>query len=103
MICIEPQKKIPVLATCEVLVVGGGPAGLSAALGARRAGADVILCEAYGCFGGVITQVETVPFYFRHICRDIRRYFVFYIEIKTNQFYVRLEWKQLLGIAMRAV
>ena len=45
------------LAKCEVLVVGGGPAGLSAALGARRAGADVILCEAYGCFGGVITQV----------------------------------------------
>ena len=72
MICIEPQKKVPVLATCEVLVVGGGPAGLSAALGARRAGADVILCEAYGCFGGVITQVETVPFYFRYICRDIR-------------------------------
>ena len=60
MICIEPQKKVPVLATCEVLVVGGGPAGLSAALGARRAGADVILCEAYGCFGGVITQVEMV-------------------------------------------
>ena len=67
----EPQKKIPVLATCEVLVVGGGPAGLSAALGARRAGADVILCEAYGCFGGVITQVETVPFYVRYICRDM--------------------------------
>ena len=37
--------------------MGGGPSGLSAALGARRAGADVLLCEAYGCFGGVITQV----------------------------------------------
>ena len=57
LLVLEPSKKIPVLATCEVLVVGGGPAGLSAALGARRAGADVILCEAYGCFGGVITQV----------------------------------------------
>ena len=45
------------LAKCEVLVVGGCPGGLSAALAARRAGADVILCEAYGCFGGVITQV----------------------------------------------
>ncbi len=38
-------------------VVGGGPAGLSAALGARRAGADVILMERFGCFGGVITTV----------------------------------------------
>ena len=53
------------LARCEVLVVGGGPSGLSAALGARRAGADVILCERFGCFGGVITTVgmETIGWY----------------------------------------
>ena len=43
---------------CEVLVVGGGPSGLSAALAARRAGADVILMERFGCFGGVITTVQ---------------------------------------------
>jgi len=30
-----------------VLVVGGGPSGLSAALAARRAGAEVILMERY--------------------------------------------------------
>ena len=30
---------------CQVLVVGGGPSGLSAALAARRAGAEVILME----------------------------------------------------------
>ena len=52
-----PAQRVPVLAQCEVLVVGGGPAGLSAALGARRAGADVILMERFGCFGGVITTV----------------------------------------------
>jgi hypothetical protein len=48
-----------------VLVVGGGPGGLSAALAARRAGADVILCERFGCFGGVITTVgmETLGWY----------------------------------------
>ena len=28
---LEPSKKIPILASCEVLVVGGGPAGLEAA------------------------------------------------------------------------
>lgn len=50
---------------CEVLVVGGGPAGLSAALAARRAGADVIILERYGCFGGTITTVgmETLGWY----------------------------------------
>lgn len=62
---VEPQKNIPVLDACDVLVVGGGPAGLSAALSARRAGADTILLERYGCFGGVITTVgmETIAWY----------------------------------------
>ena len=46
-------------------MVGGGPSGLSAALAARRAGADVILMERFGCFGGVITTVgmETIAWY----------------------------------------
>ena len=62
---VEPQRNIPVLDKCDVLVVGGGPAGLSAALSARRAGADTILLERYGCFGGVITTVgmETIAWY----------------------------------------
>jgi ribulose 1,5-bisphosphate synthetase/thiazole synthase len=62
---IEPAKALPILARCEVLVVGAGPAGLSAALAARRAGADVILLERFGCFGGVITTVgmETLAWY----------------------------------------
>lgn len=61
----EAPREVPVLATCEVLVVGGGPSGISAALAARRAGADVILAERYGCFGGVITTVgmETLGWY----------------------------------------
>jgi ribulose 1,5-bisphosphate synthetase/thiazole synthase len=62
---IEPGRTVPVLAECDVLVVGGGPAGLSAALSAKRAGADTILMERYGCFGGVITTVgmETLGWY----------------------------------------
>jgi len=64
-ILIEKERNINLLAKCQVLVVGGGPAGLSAALAADRAGADVILVERYGCFGGVITTVgmETLAWY----------------------------------------
>lgn len=55
-----------------MLVVGGGPSGLSAALGAKRAGADVILMEKFGCFGGVITTVgmETLAWYRYEGCID---------------------------------
>jgi len=61
----ETSKSIPFFAECEVLVVGGGPSGISAALAAKRAGADTILLEKFGCFGGVITTVgmETIGWY----------------------------------------
>ncbi|ASV75800.1 putative membrane protein [Thermogutta terrifontis] len=52
---IQPQRELPLLSQCEVLVVGGGPAGVSAAIAARRAGARVTLVERYGHFGGLWT------------------------------------------------
>jgi FAD dependent oxidoreductase len=50
-------RAVPVLAETDVLVVGSGPGGLAAALGAAREGVETMLVERYGCFGGAITQV----------------------------------------------
>ena len=52
---IQPQHEVAVIRETDVLVVGGGPAGVIAALAARRAGVEVTLVERYGCFGGLWT------------------------------------------------
>lgn len=51
----EPARDIPLFATTDVLVVGGGPAGTTAAISAARVGADVILAERYNHLGGLST------------------------------------------------
>ncbi len=51
----EPPRQTPVNAETEVLVVGGGSAGVSAAVAAARNGADVILVERLGYLGGLAT------------------------------------------------
>lgn len=52
---IENSREIPVIADVDVLVCGGGPAGIGAAVRAGRMGADVMLIEALDCLGGVAT------------------------------------------------
>ncbi|WP_250553965.1 FAD-dependent oxidoreductase, partial [Escherichia coli] len=42
---LEPARNIPVLTTTEVLVVGGGPSGIAAAMSAAREGAATMLIE----------------------------------------------------------
>jgi hypothetical protein len=61
----EPARTTPVMAETDVLVIGGGPGGLSAALAAAREGVDTMLVERCGCFGGVIAQamIGTVAWY----------------------------------------
>ena len=51
----EPARSTPVYGSCDVLVVGGGPAGTAAAVAAGRLGADVVLVERYNHLGGLST------------------------------------------------
>ncbi|HSJ90743.1 MAG TPA: FAD-dependent oxidoreductase, partial [Ilumatobacter sp.] len=51
----EPARSTPVYRRCDVLVVGGGPAGTAAAVAAGRLGADVVLVERYNHLGGLST------------------------------------------------
>jgi hypothetical protein len=52
----EPARELPVNAEADVIVCGAGPAGVTAAIAAARAGAKVRLFEAHGALGGVWTS-----------------------------------------------
>ena len=52
---LETERLVPVVERCDVLVCGGGPAGVAAAVAAARAGARTRLLEVQGCLGGIWT------------------------------------------------
>ena len=56
------QRSIPVRHTVEVLVAGGGPAGLAAAVTAARQGRSVFLAEGHTSFGGMGTAALVPAF-----------------------------------------
>lgn len=53
----EPSRNTPVRHAVDVLVVGGGSAGLAAATSAARLGARVLLAERNGYLGGTLAMV----------------------------------------------
>jgi len=51
----ERARELPISREAEVIVVGGGPAGLTAAIAAARSGAKTVLVEQFGYLGGTAT------------------------------------------------
>ncbi|MEZ5103905.1 MAG: FAD-dependent oxidoreductase [Draconibacterium sp.] len=62
----EPAKEIPILAETDVLVIGGGPAGVAAAIASSRAGAETYLVERYNHLGGLWTGGLVLPLLSTH-------------------------------------
>ncbi|ANV99146.1 FAD-dependent oxidoreductase [Bradyrhizobium icense] len=58
----EPARKIPLYGEYEVAVLGGGPAGIAAAVAAARAGRRTLLIERYGFLGGMGTAAGVTNF-----------------------------------------
>jgi hypothetical protein len=58
----EPARQIPLYGEYEVVILGGGPAGIAAAIAAARAGCRTLLVERYGFLGGMGTAAGVTNF-----------------------------------------
>jgi FAD dependent oxidoreductase len=58
----EPARQVPLYGEYEVAVLGGGPAGIAAAVAAARAGRRTLLIERYGFLGGMGTAAGVTNF-----------------------------------------
>src|SRR6201990_457554 len=62
MMIEEPARQVPLYGEYEVVVLGGGPAGIVAAASAARAGRRTLLIERYGFLGGMGTVAGVTNF-----------------------------------------
>src|SRR5262245_49317958 len=71
----EPERQIPVHGDYEIVVLGGGPAGIAAAAAAAGAGRRTLLIERYGFLGGMGTAAGVTNFcgLFANVHGDIRQ------------------------------
>lgn len=88
----------------KVLVVGGGPAGIGAAIGAAKAGAETLLIENYGFFGGVASwsigmcmnqmRPNSEPRGYIHemLLKKLQNYGEQAVRLSTHQFFVNVEY-----------
>jgi ribulose 1,5-bisphosphate synthetase/thiazole synthase len=97
------KKRLQPIKT-KVLVVGGGPAGIGAAIGAAKSGAETMLIENYGFFGGTasfsigmcINQMrpDEKPRGFVHelLLQKLQNYGEQAVRVSTHQFFVNVEY-----------
>jgi hypothetical protein len=71
----EPARQTPIAGDYDVVVLGGGPAGLAAAAAAGQHGSRVLLVERYGFLGGMGTAAGVTNFCGLHanVHGDIRQ------------------------------
>jgi hypothetical protein len=58
----EPARRVPIYGEYDIAVLGGGPAGIAAAVAAARAGRHTLLVERYGFLGGMGTAAGVTNF-----------------------------------------
>jgi len=100
---IFSRKRTQTLNT-KVLIVGGGPAGIGAAIGAAKAGADTMLIENHGFFGGVAAfsigmcmnqmRPNEKPRGFVHelLLQKLQNYGTQSVRVSTHQFFANVEY-----------
>jgi ribulose 1,5-bisphosphate synthetase/thiazole synthase len=98
---VEPERKVPVVAETDVLVCGGGFAGVAAAVCAARNGARVLLIERYGFLGGLVTGglVITTPPLDNGINREIAE------RLRRKRVYAPLQkpGAEMIALKMHAI
>jgi hypothetical protein len=71
----EPTRQVPLYGEYDVIVLGGGPAGIAACVAAARAGRRTLLIERYGFLGGMGTAAGVTNFCGLHanVCGEMHR------------------------------
>jgi ribulose 1,5-bisphosphate synthetase/thiazole synthase len=98
------RKRRQQIIKTKVLVVGGGPAGIGAAIGAAKTGADTMLIENYGFFGGIASfsigmcmnqmrpNEEPRGFVHELLLKKLQKLGTQAVRLSTHQFFVNVEY-----------